>query len=461
MEQYRNTNTSISRRKQKDAGFYIRNIIRIFMGILFILSGYVKMVDPYGTAIRFEDYFVSFGMDFLTPAAMFFSFLLNSAEFIIGVALLLGIQMRFTAGCLLLFMGFFTLLTFWLAYALDIVALINKIFGTSYQIFVVTDCGCFGDFLKVTNKQTFYKNVVFILCAVFLFSQRKKFKQQKWYYITQWGPIVLMGSFALFMQIFCVLHEPWHDFRPWKVGNFIAGETYSQAPVVDYVFKYKNNNSQNIREITMDELTKISSDSALEADLAQNYTYVDRVEKVIKPGINAKLSDFSVTDVENQEDIKNKVIASPDYIFIIFVRDVNTVSEEGFSKINTLIEACENSEMNYVVVTGSLKKEADSFNLQHHSCIKFYFSDVTPLKTAIRNNPGMILIKEGYVIDKWGFRDIPPFSTIESNIPEYEKKLVKYKKKTPPKLPNGRMLNEDNTNVKGEENHYNEEYKNL
>jgi uncharacterized membrane protein YphA (DoxX/SURF4 family) len=415
------------------------------MGLLFIFSGYVKMVDPMGTAIKFEEYFVSFGMDFFTPAAMFFSFLLNSAEFIIGIALLLGLQMQFTAWCLLLFISFFTVLTFWLAYALDIVALVNRLFGTSYEIFVVTDCGCFGDFLKMTNKQTFYKNVVFIICAVFIFSQRKKFKQQPWYYITQWGPVVLMTGFALFVQIFCLLHEPWHDFRPWKVGNFIAGETYSQAPEVDYVFKYKNNNDQSIKEITLDEMSAIE-------DFENNYTYLDRAEKIIVPGINAKLSDFTITNTETREDLKNKVITSPDYTFIIIVRDVTTLSEAGYLAIRSLIDACGEQKIDFVTVTASSKEEIDTFNIKHGSDLYFYYSDATPLKTAIRNNPGVILLKEGYVVDKWSYRDIPALGEIVAKMPKYDAQLVKYKKKTPPSLPKGKTMEEYFAKEEAEDN---------
>ena len=440
METYRN---SFSRKKHRTTGDYLLNFIRVGMGLLFIFSGYVKLVDPMGTAIKFEEYFVSFGWDFMSPAAMFFSFLLNTSEFILGVALLLGLQMQFTAWCLLAYMSFFTLLTFWLAFALDLVALVNRIFETNYQIFVVTDCGCFGDFLKLSNKETFYKNVLFIACAILLFWKRKNFKQQPWYYVTQWGPVVLVTGFAFFTQFYCLRHEPWHDFRPWKVGNFIAAETYSQAPEVDFVFKYKNINDQSIKEITMDEMTAISADSILSSDFEKNYTYLDRVEKVIVEGINAKLSDFTITDFETKEDIKNQIIASPNYTFIIFARDVASISEEGYNVISTLVKECNEQNMDFVIVTGSLKEEVDTFNINRATNLHFYFSDVTPLKTAVRNNPGVILLKDGYVMDKWSYRDVPPLQEIVAKLPKYDAKLQKYKKKTPPKLPNGKLLEEE------------------
>jgi len=294
--------------------------------------------------------------------------------------------------------------------------------------------------MKMTNKQTFYKNVVFILCAAAIFQQRKKYKQQSWYYITQWGPVVLMAVFALFVQIHCLLHEPWHDFRPWKVGNFIAAETYAQAPEVDYVFRYKNNNDQSIKELTMDELTKISSDSTI--DFENNYTYFDRAEKIIAAGINAKLSDFAIMDIESREDIKNEAIMSPDYTFIIMVRDITNISKKGIAAMLTLVKECEAAEINCFVVTASLKEDIDTFNIKNGTELNFYQCDATPLKTAVRNNPGVILLKEGYVMDKWSYRDIPAFAALVAKFPKYDAKLIKYKRNIPPKLPNGKTLEE-------------------
>ena len=440
MEQYRNL--SLSRKKQKDVGYYFRNGLRIAMGLLFIFSGYVKMVDPYGFNLKIEEIFVSIDMDFMVPASMVFAFLGILAEFALGWALLLGIQMQLAAWGLMLFMGFFLVLTFWMAYALNLVAFYNHLFATNYQIFVVTDCGCFGDFLKLDNHQTFYKNVIFMLFTIIIFVQRKKYKQQPWYYITQWFPMLLVTGFSLFTMFHCLRHEPWHDFRPWKVGNFIAGETYSQAPEVDYIFKYKNIHDNTVKEITMDDMTAIVSDSILIDDLENNYTYLDRVEKVIVPGVNAKLSDFTITDIETREDIKNQIITSQDYVFIIFARDVTTMSADGFTAINTLINKCKERKIDYVIVTGSLQEEVDAFNAKHGFNMDFYYCDVTSLKTAIRNNPGVILIKEGYVMDKWSYRDIPPLAEIISQMPKYDANLEKYKRKTPPKLPNGKTLKE-------------------
>ena len=431
---------SSRRKKQRDAMYYARLLSRLLMGALFIFSGYVKMVDPYGFNLKMEEIFISMGMDFMAPFCMVFAFLGILAEFAIGWALLLGIQMRLAAWGLMLFMSFFLVLTFWLAYATDIVALVNRLFDKNFEILIVTDCGCFGDFVKLDNYQTFYKNIIFMAFTGFIFAQRKQYKEQKWYYITQWFPMLLVCGFALFTMFHCLFYEPWHDFRPWKVGEFIAGKTYSQAPEVDFVFQYKNNTDGTIKEITMDELTAIADDSTLSVDLENNYTYHNRVEKVIKPGINAALSDFTITDLTQKRDIKNHIITSNNYTFIICMRDVTEITPKKFASVQTLINELKTNNMDYVVITGSLPEEAETFNKENNTDIYFYYSDVTPLKTAIRNNPGVILIKEGYVMDKWSYRNIPSMEEIQTFIPDYERHLKKYKVKNPPVLPNGERI---------------------
>jgi hypothetical protein len=407
------------------------------MGLLFIFSAYVKMVDPYGFGLKLGEYFVSFGMNFMEPAALPFGILAICAEFVIGWALLLNIQMKITAWALLAFMIFFTLLTFWLAFAYTIIDFINTIFGTSYQIFVVTDCGCFGDFIKLTNMETFVKNVIFMVFTLIIFVQRKKFRQYKWYYLMQWLPILLALGLAVFVQIYCLKHEPWHDFRPWKVGKFIAAEAYSQAPEMDFVFVYQNKETGEQKEITMEQLSAISEDTALSADLENNYTYLDRKEKIIKDAIVAKLADFAIIDINTKNDIKNNVMLSPEYTFIIMVRDVKEVTALKMRKIKALIADLEaQGNKNYVLLTGSFPADVEDFKkAQGLEEQTFYFCDMTPLKTAIRNNPGVIMLKEGYVMDKWAYVDVPTLKTIEDNADMYAKKLEKYKQKQPPLLP--------------------------
>ena len=437
-----------SRKERKDFVFYLRQFSRIFMGLLFIFSSYVKAVDPYGFSIKLEEYLVSFGLDFFTPLTMFLAISAITAEFFIGVALLFNFQMRLTSWLLLLFMLFFFFLTFWLAYATDIVNIFNSLFHKNNQIFVVTDCGCFGDFIKLTNKQTFYKNVFFMVFTLIIFGQNKKYKKYDLFYITQWLPLVIGLIFILFTQIHCLRHEPWHDFRPWFKGNFIASETYSEAPEMDYVFQYKHKKTNSIMELTTDDLISISDDSVKNADFENNYTYLDRKEKIIKKGMDAKLSDFALTDILKQIDNKEIIITQRGFHFILFIRDAKKANLNNFNDIINFANTCLENNIPFVAVTGSTPGEIQKFKTKYDIRFPIYFSDETPLKTAIRSNPGLILLKDGYVMDKWSFRDIPEFDEFKSTIPKYNSKLKKYKTKTPPVLPNGINLDSINYSSK-------------
>ena len=138
-----------------------KHIARILVGLTFVFSGFVKGIDPWGSAYKFIDYFNAFQMPWLTNLAFALGILLAAAEFFLGVAFIFNFFIRITSWLMLAFMLFFTGLTF-------VLALTNP----------VTDCGCFGDALVITNWQTFYKNIVLLALAVFVFMQRKNFQSK-------------------------------------------------------------------------------------------------------------------------------------------------------------------------------------------------------------------------------------------------------------------------------------------
>lgn len=427
-------------RERKDAAYYLRHGCRLFIGALFIFSAYVKGVDPFGFSLKIEEYLLSFGMDFLTPLSMVAACGMLLVEFLIGVAMLCNIQVRFFSWVLLFFMCFFLLLTFYLAYAPSIAQAVNRWTGSSYQLFVPGDCGCFGDFLKLTNAQTFWKNVIFMLPTIVVFAQRKRFRSQDFRYVTEWGPLLLAALFMLFMEVHCLRHEPWHDFRPWNKGHFIAAETYSEAPQVDYVFRYRSLQDGSLREITLDELSAISEDSARNAELEAGFEYVDRVEKVLKKGVDARLTDFSLLDAETKEDVKLEVMEAEGYHFLMIFRDVNRTKLSKLEKINRFAEQCRQNGIPFMAVTASLPSEVEALCGRMEAGYPFNYSDATPLKTALRNNLGLILLKDGYVLDKWAFRDVPDFEQFQAMLPKYERKLQHYQRREPPVLPNGERL---------------------
>ncbi len=179
----------------------VRTLFRILVGVVFVFSGFVKGVDPVGTVYRMHDYFVAFGTTWANDYALLFTILLCVLEFILGISLLFNLWIRKTAWVLLPMMTFFTILTF---------------FDAFYTM--VPDCGCFGDAVKLTNMETFIKNLVLMVFVIPIFIWRNRFKSL----FKPAGDLLLLFSIAILfagLSIYCLWHLPVIDFRGWKVGS--------------------------------------------------------------------------------------------------------------------------------------------------------------------------------------------------------------------------------------------------
>ncbi|MDR2040627.1 MAG: DoxX family protein, partial [Bacteroidales bacterium] len=194
----------------------IAAISRILLGIVFVFSGFVKGIDPLGSTYKFIDYFTAFNLSFLSPLAFILAILMNAAEFLIGVSLILRLRMKVSAWAVFLFMCFFTVLTF-------ILALTNP----------VSDCGCFGDALVLTNWETFFKNLVLMALALIVFLYRKKY-EPVYRPVTEWICVVLIAGVIIGISVYCYRHLPLLDFRPYSVGaNIPQGMTIPDGMPTD------------------------------------------------------------------------------------------------------------------------------------------------------------------------------------------------------------------------------------
>ena len=197
---------------------FLLNICRILIGLVFIFSGFVKGIDPLGSDYKFTDYFNAFGMSWMNFSALFFSFLLSMAEFIIGICLFLNIKTKLASWGALLFMAVFTPLTL-------ILAIKNP----------VTDCGCFGDALVLTNWETFFKNIILLVMVLLVFFNRNRFKS---IFNVLEQSVILTGSiiFMFCIEMYSYRHLPILDFRPYAVGaNITEGMTIPEgAPHDEY-----------------------------------------------------------------------------------------------------------------------------------------------------------------------------------------------------------------------------------
>ncbi len=361
----------------------LQQIARILLGATFVFSGFVKGVDPWGSAYKFTDYFASFGWEPLIKLAFPLGVLLAAAEFAIGIALIFKLWMRLTSWLAMLFMAFFTVLTLY-------IAITNP----------VTDCGCFGDALVLTNWQTFYKNIVFVGCAIIIFRNRKKFENKKEAIL----PVAFSGmTMAVYFSLvfYSYNHLPLIDFLPYKVGTNIpeAMQIPEGAPkdVFKTIFKYKNKETGKIKTFTEDNYPWQDT---------LNWEYVSMESNLLKAGYKAPIHDF-IMENENGEDVKDFFLYDNGYTFLLIAHNLQKTNREAMPKINKLARFAKANNMQFVGMTSSARDEISKFMTETETPFEFLNCDEITLKTIVRSNPGLLLLKKGTIIAKWHYNDIP------------------------------------------------------
>lgn len=426
-------------------------ISRIFVGIVFAYSGFVKAVDPLGFTYKLIDYFNAFEIPFFIPAALFLSMLASAIEFSIGFSLITGAFPKINTWLATLFMIIFTPLTF-------VLALNNP----------VTDCGCFGDALIITNWQTFWKNIIIDVPVIILLMQKGTFKyalQKKNAFISSLiGLVIVLG-----VSIYSFRHLPIIDFRPFKIGeNITDGMTIPEGAKQDVYkssFTYKNLKTEVLKDFTEDELEEPTEHPDL-------WEFVDSKSELIEAGYRPAIHDFSISN-STLGDITNEVLSDTSFTLIIMSYDLTKCNFEALAKFETLSQELKNKSIKTFCLTaaieGDIKKVKDSliryfsydtiaqhtFEVQknyfyeHEGNVEeflenelpeeiddsytlmgveevktelfsepklsfdFFICDPTTLKTIVRANPGLVLLKKGTVINKWHYNDFPNLKDFE------------------------------------------------
>jgi uncharacterized membrane protein YphA (DoxX/SURF4 family) len=367
----------------------ICTISRIFTGIVFVFSGFVKAVDPMGFAIKLGEYLDAFHLGFLHFTAMPVAIAVSAAELMIGLNLLAALRMKFTSWALLLFMSFFTVLTF-------ILALTNP----------VSDCGCFGDALVLTNWQTFGKNVILIVPAIILFIYRKQFvtsiKPAK-----EWGIVSFNFAAGCIISIYCVIYQPLIDFRPYKTGTYIPEKMNipSGAPVDQYVTLLVYEKDGQKKEFTDKNFPWQDS----------TWKWVETRQKLVSKGYEPPIHNFSIT-TSTGTDITNEILADTGYIFLFIIPDIDRASEKGLQKLNDIALRSRELGIKAIALTASTNSQVDAYKTRFQPAYEFCTTDETTLKTITRANPGILLLSRGTIIDKWSHRDAPSASNIKGNL---------------------------------------------
>ncbi len=382
-------------------------VLRILLAFVFIFSGLSKAIDPVASAIKIDEYFISFGMGFMHPFSMFFGVCLNIVEFALGFMLLFRVKVNFTSIIYLLFMGFFLILTLWLAIA----EYLETHFA--YDFGVVKDCGCFGQAIEMSNLQTFLKNVIIIIPTLIIFFKRKRIPDVRMTEIGQWSLAAIGVIVVCLIQWFSYRHLPIIDFSDWKKGARVDTIFVDQPEVLQTVYLYQKLEDSSTVIFSQDELLKMYDEVA---NFDNDYCYIDRKDSLIQPIHRAPLQGFSMIDSaggDHSFELLN--IDRKSLVFILFMHDLEETNLKGLQqeKLKQLITLSEERGYDFVGLTNSSFDKINEFVKKNQISFPIYTNHIDPIKgpfmvrDAVRSNPGLILIKEGVVIDKWAWRDFP------------------------------------------------------
>ncbi len=365
----------------------IRIIARILLGLVFIFSGFVKGIDPMGSAIKFSEYFETFHLTWLTSFSLTLSIVQSTAEFLIGVALLIGLRMKVTAWAALLFMSFFLLLTLY-------IAIENP----------VTDCGCFGDALVITNWQTFYKNIVLIAMAIFIFYYRNQYAPYSGPMV-EWGLVVLFAAIGAGISVYCYNHLPIMDFRPYNIGTHIPSKMTMPSGV----------QGDQYESTLIYEKNGVTKEFTLNNFPDSTWKWKETKSRLVKKGYTPPIHGFSIT-TKTDEDITQTVLKDTSYSFVFVAQDASKVLLKQWEEITNYYHFTQEHGQKFYVLTSTPPNTIEKIKSSHNLVFDFCFTDETALKTIIRSNPGLVLLKDGIVLGLWHYNDFPKPDYFNGNI---------------------------------------------
>lgn len=388
-------------------------ILRILLGCVFIFSGLSKAIDPIANAIQFDDYFISFRMPFLQFFSMFAAITLTIVEFVLGMMMLFRVKIKLTSIFYLLFMGFFLLLTAWLALAEHLEV------NYGYEFGVVKDCGCFGKAIKMSNLQTFLKNVVIIIPTLIVFAYRKQIPDIR---LTELGKILfilLATLIAGFIQFYCYRHLPIIDFSDWKIGTNVADSYIDKQQVTEVTYLYADSTGNSYR-FSEDELMQKFNDEPTFfdnlIDQGQEETIIQEMSRAPIQGLTIEDSiyDYS-TDLLNVNNNRPLLI-----IFMHYLDETNTKALES-SHFKDVVDyyLAHQDEIDLIALTNSSAEEIANFQKRYNFPFPIYRNDCDPVKgpfivrDAIHANPGIIYVQNGIVKGKWSAFDFEKIPFLE------------------------------------------------
>ena len=368
------------------------NVCRFAVAATLVFSGFVKAIDPIGTQYKLHDYLAAIGMESLVPdyVTLSASVVLAAVEFTLGILLLFAIRRRLVSKLILALMTFMTAITIWIVIADP-----------------VKDCGCFGDALKLTNWQTLGKNVVLLAMSAVVCHwplSMVRFIGRA----NQWIAINYTVIYSVMVSMYCLYDLPLFDFRPYHIGaNIRKGMEIpagAEQPKFETTFLLKKNGKT--KEFTLENYPD------------STWTFVDSRTVQTSEGYVPPIHDFSMEDPKTGLDMTNDILDDPSYTFLLISPHLENADDSNFGSINRIYDYCLAHKYKFYGLTASNAKAIERWQELTGAEYPFLFTDETTLKTIVRSNPGLLLLKNGTIIQKWSHNILPRMS---EDMPDLDK----------------------------------------
>lgn len=377
---------------------YLLGFCRIFTGLLFIFSGFIKANDPTGFGYKLQEYFEVFHLTAFNEYATAIAVVICGFEILLGALLLFGVYANLVAWGLLLLILFFTFLTFYSAF-----------------FEVVTSCGCFGDAIPLTPWQSFSKDLVLLVLILIIFFYRKQIRSIIKGSGNQFVVTLITAIVSLGIGVYTVNYLPFIDFLPYKIGNNLPSLMVlpegKEADVFEQLYTMKNKKTGETKKVN----DKIYMADKLWED--ESWEIIGEPEsRLVKKGYDIPIPDLLITDADGA-DHTQEIINNPYYNVIIVAKDLSSTNIDALQKINQTVTQMtkDYNGLRVVLLTASASKDAQYLSDKMQLIAEIYYADLIPLKSMVRANPGVILLKGGNVMGKWHYNNFPDAKTIEDN----------------------------------------------
>lgn len=368
-------------------------VCRILVGLLFIFSGLIKINDPLGFSYKLQEYFEVFHITFLNGLALMIAIILCTLEIVLGFTLLMGVRAVKVAWGLLLLIIFFGFLTFYSAY-----------------FKVVQTCGCFGDAIPLTPWQSFSKDMALLALVLVIFANGKSIQpvfSEKTSDRLAWGSVIVALGIGFYTYSFL----PVIDFLPYKVGANISNEMITppgaEPDVFEITYQLKNKKSGEAKQMTDKEYLKsnIWKDNSWEVIGTPE-------SRLVKKGFTPKIIDLSIKDSQGN-DYTKELLANPYNNLFVVAYDLDKTNLNGLGNLNALaINLHDNFNTRTVLLTSNSATDAEAFAKKNHLAMEIFYVDAVPLKEMVRANPGVLLLKNGTIINKWHYHSVPKYDDL-------------------------------------------------